>query len=307
VIQCGQCGTRNEDGTSFCGGCGEFLEWTGTAVAPTTAVVTTPEVMQPGEERRPVPTPAVEREPVPGELPCPRCAAGNAPGRRFCRACGTELVAAAAPARVSWWRRLLARLRPTYDAGTRRKVREPRSRRRGLLLTAVVLAAVVVLVALVPARPLLDRVAANVRDRFASRVPATPVAERASSSAPNTAPARVADGATNRFWAPAGRATGAWVEVDFAQPVRLLEVIVTPGVSTDKQQFLTQGRPRELSVTVNGKPAGNPLALRDEPGGQHFTVKVDGAKRVRFTIVSTFGIPPGHLCALGELEFFVRG
>jgi hypothetical protein len=317
LIQCGQCGTRNEDGTDFCGGCGEFLEWTGArpATAAATAAVTapvtsTPEVMQPGEERRPVARSAVEREPVPGEVPCGRCGAGNAPGRRFCRACGAELTQAAAPARLSWWRRLLARLRLRrrrgFEAGTRRRVPQPRSRRRGLLLTSAALAVVVVLIALLPARPLLSRLAADVRDRLASRAPATPVAQRASSSSPGTAPTRVADGATNRFWAPSGRPAGAWVEVDFAQPVRLLEVIVTPGVSLDKQQYLTQGRPHQLRVTVNGSATGTVLALRDQPGGQRFTVKADGAKRVRFTIVDTFGIPPGHLCAIGELEFFVR-
>jgi hypothetical protein len=78
-------------------------------------------------------------------------------------------------------------------------------------------------------------------------------------------------------------------------------------VSRDEQQFLTQGRPHELSVTVNGHPVGGPLALKDQPGGQRFAVKADGATRVRFTIVATFGSPPGHLCAIGELEFFVRG
>lgn len=321
MIQCGQCGTANDDGTTFCGECGEYLEWSGAQVAApaTTPAATgveagaTPEVVQPGEERRVPLRREPDRDPVPGETPCRKCGAGNAPGRRFCRACGT-LLAPDGVARRSWWRRFLSWCRARlggrrYEAGTRRRVPVQRSGRRGLLLTALLLLLVVVFVALVPARPLLQSAATALRDRFSQHVPVTVVAQRASSSAPGTNAGRIADGAANRYWAPAGRPAGAWVEAAFAQPVRLLEIIVTPGVSTDQQQFLAQGRPHQLAVTVDGRSGrilSTTLTLQDKAGAQRFPVKASGAVRVRLTILSAYGIPPGHVCAIGELEFFGR-
>jgi ribosomal protein L40E len=325
VIICGECGARNAPGTQFCGECGTFLEWdeaeaaptlagtaqTGTAPAETAQSI--PEVVQPGEAQRPrtVPVPDERRPPAPGEVACRHCGAGNAPTRKFCRSCAGQLAPDVAPARRSWWRRLWQRLtvRRSREAGTRRRVRAPRRWPRRLVVIGVLAALAVAAVTVLPTRSLANRLVTNVRDRLSDHVPITPVAVRASSSAQGAPPGNVKDGASNRYWAPAGAARGAWVEVDLGRAVRLLDVVVTPGISTDKQQFLTQGRPRELTVTVtneSGRTTGATIALRDEPGGQTFPVKVSDAVKVRLTIAGTYGMPPGSRCGIGELELFVR-
>jgi hypothetical protein len=159
-----------------------------------------------------------------------------------------------------------------------------------------------------PGRGLVGWAVAEVRDRVSKHPPVAPVAARASSAAPGASPEYVLDHDPGAYWAPAGAAVSAWVEVDFDRPVRLLDVIVTAGVSTDRQRFLAEGRPRELAMTVTrsrGGPSDTTLPLRDAPGQQRFPVKVSDAVRVRFTVTSTYG-PRGHLCAVGELEFFGR-
>jgi hypothetical protein len=412
LIICGNCGTRNEDGTAFCGECGEFLEWTGTKTAvantgdatqtatptadPSTAPSTveraagtasgtapvtgtagpatgtaamgttatggpatggpttgtagteservfhvhpgpattgpatattgpdavrqppfgTPQAVQPGEEFTPTYTPRRhdDDEPNEGDLICGKCGTANVPTRKFCRRCGNELATAeVVEARLSWWRRLLNWLRgrrKRYEAGDRRQIRQPRGRGRGILLISAVLALVLVLVAALPARPLLNKLVTFVKDRTSAQVPVTPVAIHASSAGKGTPAGLVSDGITNKYWAPAGKPVGAWVEVAFAQPVRLLQVIVTPGISTEKDKFLTQGRPHELKVTASGpgdEPTTKLIQVRDEPGHQTFNIAVSNVTKVRFTIDSTYGVAAGKICAIGELEFSARG
>lgn len=53
-----------------------------------------PPSVPPGESPPPPPRPvprAQEAPPAPGEIICPRCGAGNAPERHFCRRCAQEL------------------------------------------------------------------------------------------------------------------------------------------------------------------------------------------------------------------------
>ena len=37
MIRCRECGTINDETAGFCGGCGQFLEWTGERIDPATA------------------------------------------------------------------------------------------------------------------------------------------------------------------------------------------------------------------------------------------------------------------------------
>src|SRR3954464_12123279 len=128
MIICTGCGHSNATSDAFCGSCGGFLEWDGEQVqAPvvTTAPAQLAHVPAPPEENpsrvsaRPPDTeyerPAPLRpDPVDiglADLYCGSCGAGNATGRAFCRRCGSPLADAERAARLSWWRRLLARLR----------------------------------------------------------------------------------------------------------------------------------------------------------------------------------------------------
>lgn len=245
----------------------------------------------------------------PGELTCRNCGIGNAPNRKFCRSCGHPLAELAPEERKSWWRRLIDRLtrRTRYEAGTRRRV----SQRRWVRLTAVfaVIAAVLVAVGtILPTRTYVSEGITSLRDRISGHEPVTPVLVKASSTAKDTTPWFISDGVSNRFWAPGTKSpVGQWVEVGFQNPIRLLEIIVTPGVSTDKKDFLKQARPAELAVTVtakSGQTSLTTLKIQDKPGGQTFEVRYDDVVRVKFTIAAEYGTGK---CAIGELEFYKRG
>jgi len=272
-----------------------------------------PRLVQPGERQHRYQK-AGDDEPdtlAPGEVACPHCGVGNVATRKFCRSCGTLLAAPVQEEKRSWWRRLLDRLtrRGKYEAGTRRVVRDRRRWLRPIAALGVLAAVVVSVTTVLPTRTYVNRAVVAFRDRVSKHVPTTPVSIRASSSAKGAAPANISDGVSNRYWAPAKGPVGQWIEVKFERPVRLLEIIVTPGISPDKEQFLTQGRPHELSVDVtndNGKITTMPLTVQDAPGGQKFEVKVSDAVQVRFTIVSCYEVKAPRKCAIGELEFFKR-
>jgi ribosomal protein L40E len=276
------------------------------------ATAVEPAVVKPGERqvRRPPAVPPEDRGPAPGEVVCGRCGAGNDPQRRFCRRCGNALTAGATAGRASWWVRLWRRLtRPrVYEAGDRRRILRPSPwpRRLLLILVVVLLAAA----ALGPGHDALRWIVTEVKDRIATAAPITPAAARASGSAAGHGPEQLVDGAKNRYWAVrADQAVGGWVEVDLPRPVRLLHLIITTGVSGARKEFLTQGRPHEVEAAVTDR-AGNltrtTLRLLDEPDPQTATVKVSDAVRVRFTIRSTYGVPPGQVVAIAEVEFFGR-
>ncbi|MFC7547756.1 hypothetical protein [Plantactinospora sp. GCM10030261] len=347
---CGECGQRSPAGVQFCGTCGAFLEWAqedpgGGEPAPPVDAVAPPDlaaappapsdpvlgesppdpaagpvgrpaggaaVRRPDEapRHRPVALPETPAPLAAGERPCSGCGTGNDPARRFCRSCGAPLTGTVVERRPPWWRRLLAALggRRVYRAGYRRPVTEPARWWRPVLLMAVLLA--LVLLGAGPGWGMVGRLVDTVRDRTADRVAVTPAAARASSAAPRAGAEQVFDGVSNRYWAPADSAEGAWVEVDFDRPVRLLNIIVTSGVSTDQRQFLTQDRPRELEVaatTGSGEVVRTTLTLSDAPGAQPFAVTVGDALRVRFVIRSVYDSRQGHLCGLAELEFRARG
>ncbi|MFJ8579972.1 NADase-type glycan-binding domain-containing protein [Micromonospora sp. NPDC093277] len=260
-----------------------------------------------------------EREPVdPADLPprparpgpvCPSCGVDNAPGRRFCRSCGAQLAAAVGPApKRTWWQRWWDRLRRRTPR--RRSPRADRPAARATRRTLLIVLALCLVAVLAVVGPPLARLAVEaVRDRIQDPVPLVPAAVTASSEAPGASAARLTDGATNRYWAPNGKAADAWVEGRFTEPVRLLTVVITPGVSPRRQAYLAAGRPRALTVVTvdaDGKQHETEIELRDEPGEQHFDVAASNVVRIRLVVRSTYG--PGLIpsVAIGEAEFFGR-
>jgi hypothetical protein len=271
-----------------------------------------PGVVQPGEAKirhRPKPPPE-ERPPAPGELVCTRCGAGNDSQRRFCRRCGEALTTASGTRRASWWRRFWRWLVAprVYEAGDRRRIVRPSPWPRRLILLGIVL--ILVVVAIGPGRVVFRWGVTEIKDRITTAGPITPAAARAAASAAGHGPEQLIDGARNRYWAaPAGKAVGDWVEVDLPRPERLLYIIITTGISGDKKEFLTEGRPHEVEVKVTnkaGEVTTTTLQLLDKPDPQRFTVKVSDAVRVRLTVHSTYGEPPGKLTAIAEVELFGR-
>lgn len=344
---CDECGSPVTVGEAFCGVCGTFLAWengAGTsALPPATAPAvtapprTTPPPVPPLEAAAPAPgppdragppdplnghepttadqpsavqpaRPAARRPTVrthaddgagPDDLLCPVCDTGNARGRSFCRRCGASLVSTAQQAaRPPWWRRW----------------RLPRRRRRwgllGRLLTWLLVLAL--LAGLGYGAVVLGRKATDaVRDRIAKPQPVHPVSVQASSSARGHPAASVADGLSNRYWAPAttGAATGEYVELTFPAPFRLLDLIVHAGAATEQEVFLTQARPAQLELTAwtqDGRQLRRTLRLADRPGEQKFHWVVGDVVRVRLTIGADYGAARGRRVALGEVEFFKR-
>ncbi|WP_341716257.1 hypothetical protein QQG74_19825 [Micromonospora sp. FIMYZ51] len=247
-------------------------------------------------------------------MTCPNSACGalNDPGRRFCLRCGTSLVVAAATTerKRTWWQRFWDWLRGR-GSRRRRSLRDEERRvgaaARRILLIMLAVCLVAVLAVVGP--PLARRGLEAIRDRTQNPTSLVPTSVVASSEAPGSGANRLTDGASNRYWAPTGKAVDSWVEGRFNEPVRLLTVVITPGVSPRRQAYLAAGRPRELTViTVDaeGEEQSTDIELVDEPGEQHFEVPRPDLVRIRLVVRSTYG--PGLIpaVAIGEAEFFGR-
>jgi hypothetical protein len=133
----------------------------------------------------------------------------------------------------------------------------------------------------------------------------------ASSAAAGHAAGAVSDGLNNRYWAPAtGRpAKGQYVELTFAPPIRVLDLIVHAGASPKLDQFLRQARPADVTLTFftqDGERTDRQLRLGDQPGPQAFHEVHGGVARLRLMINSGYGVQRGHAIAVAEIEVFRR-
>jgi hypothetical protein len=269
-------------------------------------------VRRPDERPEPAPQPQraagpEERRPS-GDRYCPECGAGNARTRALCDRCGARLeVAEAAQAAGPWWRRIIPGGRSRqYRVGER----PPGRRRRRPRLGVPILVAVLV-VGGVAARHQIRRLGDYVRDQVSTPSAVNPRTEQASSAAPHHPAQAAFDNASNRCWMPnrTGQGIGQYLRVDFERPVRLLKVIVLSGCSTEKDEFLRQGRPRGLQIatmTDAGHRAVHEIMLADQPGQQIFTLREPDVRVVRITVTSTYGARPDTRVGIAEIEFFGR-
>ena len=109
MIVCKVCGATNEQGATFCGTCGSFLEWSGEAVQPDgstqpQAAADGPPPVPPGPsgpsadastgDTTAIVTPiaATADAAPPGSIICPNCGQANDPTRVYCSRCATELA-----------------------------------------------------------------------------------------------------------------------------------------------------------------------------------------------------------------------
>jgi hypothetical protein len=352
MIICTGCGHSNATSDAFCGSCGGFLEWDGEQVV-TPAAVPAQRVSVPApREEPPAPVsarpPETEYErPAPlrpdpvdlgfADLYCGSCGAGNATGRAFCRRCGSSLADAEPAARLSWWRRLLARLRirrerrhlvagerpegwavPEREAGTRRKRRwwRPRMPTRLSLGKLALPVAVLSLVGFgfAPLRAHVTQFVFgayhNGRKAVSPRYVAVSASGATATSAARNHDASAAiDQNTLTWWAEgaAGRGRGQRLVVRFDRAVDLDRVAFYNGAA--KASYPLEPRVRGVRITLRGAHglvAERRTVLADKRTQQLVEVSGRDVTRVVISVLSTYAGQRGSDASLAEVGFLSK-
>ncbi|MEU5100941.1 MULTISPECIES: NADase-type glycan-binding domain-containing protein [unclassified Streptomyces] len=257
------------------------------------------------------PAPARPEVRTPGEpeshggVACPWCRIANRPDRHFCARCAMPMAEGPEnPARRPWWRRLLDhRNREVPWAGDRPRLRH----QIGRILRWVALAAVLGLVAWALFQT--PRAVTAVRDHFAKRAPLVPDSVKASRSYPEHGPDKAFDAVSNSWWGPGvpQSAEGEWLEARFRDPVRLLDIGITPGQSARGDTLTKSALPHRVEVRIttdDGKTTTRELNLDQGVGFQHRPFRAENVTVVRFTIRSAYGADAKKQVAIAEIEFF---
>ncbi|WP_329471393.1 zinc ribbon domain-containing protein [Streptomyces sp. NBC_01723] len=240
--------------------------------------------------------------------PCPWCSTPNRPDRHYCARCAMPLVASGdqADLRAPWWRRLFGGTRrETPWAGDRPRLRRVFDR-IGTWITVVVVVTLTVLGFMyIP-----DGYQAT-RDHFAKRAPVSPDGIKASHSYAGHKPELVIDQLSNTWWGPgiSQSGKGEWIEATFTEPTRLLDVIITPGVSTRAAKIKESALPHRVKATItlkDGSTTTRNLTLDQGAGGQRRPFRVGEVTKVRFTIESAHAASADKQVAIAEIEFFGR-
>ncbi|MCE7553147.1 zinc ribbon domain-containing protein [Streptomyces thermodiastaticus] len=242
-----------------------------------------------------------------GGVPCPWCATRNRPDRHYCTRCAMPMAGERgeqAPGRRPWWRRLWgADDREAPWAGERPRLRRTFGRVLGWLGAAVVLVLLVVLGMKIP-----DAVQAT-RDHFAKRAPISPDHVAASRSYPDHGAQLAFDKLNNTWWGPgvsqAGQ--GQWIEARFSEPTRLLDVVITPGVSTHADQLSQSALPHRIEARItlaDGRTTTRDIVLDQGAGPQTRSFRVGEVTAVRFVLQSAYQISASKQVSIAEIEFF---
>ncbi|RDG39314.1 NADase-type glycan-binding domain-containing protein [Streptomyces corynorhini] len=240
--------------------------------------------------------------------PCPWCEVGNRPDRHFCRRCGMSLAErpGVPEARAPWWRRMWNfGDGPTPWAGERPRLRRGIGRifswiGYGLALGLVIYAAFNVGTAWNAAR-----------DHFSKRAQVTPDSYEASRSFGKHPPKLLFDKISNSWWGPgiSGDANGEWVEARFAEPTRLLDILVTSGISTKASDLTEAALPRRMDAIVttsDGKKATRQITLDQISGPQQRKFRAQNVVSVRFVLRSAYNVGSDKQVSMAEIEFFTR-
>jgi hypothetical protein len=261
---------------------------------------------RPAAQRPQVRAPGPETGAV-GGVPCPWCATPNRPDRHFCGRCAMPMAGRAeVPGRQPWWRRML---NPGGGeapwAGDRPRLRRGFGRVLNWVVGALVLALIVTL-----AFRADDAVQAT-RDHFAKRAPIGPDRVKASRSYPGHGARLAFDQLNNTWWGPGVTQTGEgeWLEARFDHPTRLLDVVITPGVSTKVDQLSQAARPHRIEAVItaaDGAKSTRIINLDQGAGGQRRSFRVGEVTAVRFVLRSAYGADAKKQVSIAEIEFFGR-
>lgn len=240
-----------------------------------------------------------------GGVPCPWCSTRNRPDRHYCTRCAMPMAGEAQTAgQLPWWRRLFgAGSRQTPWAGDRPRLRRTFDRVLTWLGAAIVLTVLVVLGFNIP------KGVQATKDHFSKRAAVEPDSWSASRSYPGHKPELAGDKLNNTWWGPGVSETGEgqWLQAKFNVPTRLLDLIITPGVSIRPDQITQSARPHRLEALItlsNGKTTKREITLDPGAGGQRIPFRVGTVSSVRFTIESASGTSSKKQVAIAEIEFF---
>ncbi|MBD9726748.1 NADase-type glycan-binding domain-containing protein [Streptomyces caniscabiei] len=242
-----------------------------------------------------------------GGVPCPWCGTPTRPDRHFCARCAMPMAGRTeAPARLPWWRRVLTgRNTETPWAGDRPRLRRGFGQILSWLVGALVLTLIVTLAFQA------DDAYQATRDHFAKRASVVPDSFKASRSFPGHKPQLAFDTYSNTWWGPGVTQSGEgeWIEARFEEPTRLLDVVITPGVSKNADQRAESARPHRIEAKItaaDGSVSTKTLVLDQSAGGQRRKFRVGEAETVRFTVLSAYGADAKKQVAIAEIEFFGR-
>ncbi|QTI43869.1 hypothetical protein JYK04_01632 [Streptomyces nojiriensis] len=240
--------------------------------------------------------------------PCPWCEVGNRPDRHFCRRCGMSLAErpSAPETRHPWWRRIRnVGNRPDPWAGERPRLRRGIGRgftwiAYGLALTLVIYVAFNVNTAWSAAR-----------DHFAKRAQVTPDSAEASRSFDGHPPKALFDKINNSWWGPgvSQSADGEWIEARFNEPTRLLDILITSGISAKASDLSEAALPHRMDaivITADGKQTTRQITLDQVSGPQQRKFRAQNVVSVRFVIRSAFNAGADKQVSIAEIEFFTR-
>ncbi|WP_406488533.1 NADase-type glycan-binding domain-containing protein [Streptomyces phaeochromogenes] len=266
-------------------------------VLPGRPVANRPQVRAPGPEFGPQ-----------GGTPCPWCATLNLPDRHYCGRCAMPMAGGgpSAPGRQPWWRRIPGfGVAQTPWAGDRPRLRRGFGAVMNWVVGGVVLALIVTLVLTIG-----DGVDAT-RDHFAKRAAVGPDSVKASRSYSGHGASLAFDKLSNTWWGPgvSGNGEGQWLEARFDQPTRLLDLVITSGVSTQPDKLSQSALPHRIEALItaaDGKKSTRIINLDQSAGGQRRKFRVGAVSSVRFTVKSAYATDAKKQVSIAEIEFFTR-
>ncbi|MDQ0776154.1 hypothetical protein QF026_004620 [Streptomyces aurantiacus] len=265
-------------------------------VLPGRPVAGRPQVRAPGPQSGPDDGP-----------PCPWCSTPNRPDRHFCARCAMPMEGGPRPPeRQTWWRRMVNwRNMENPWAGDRPRLRRGFGRIMNWVVGAAVIGLVIALIVNIG-----DGVDAT-RDHFAKRAPVGPDSVKASRSYAGHGAQSAFDGLSNTWWGPgvSQAGEGEWVEARFDNPTRLLDVVITSGVSAKVEHLQESALPHRIEAqitTADGKKSSRIINLDRSAGGQPRKFRVGAVVAVRFILRSAYATDSKKQVSIAEIELFGR-